>query len=263
MAAWAALALIGDSPLEVAGGVRRPLLRDVGRHWHGDTFLKAHSDALNSAEDSAESGDGAFLSTVELGEDNRTRRDGSRYTVKATPIENVLSTSGYSLMERGSENEAFASKRTETSVSCEVSYPGRYDESPLVTIASEEHLQESAVAIFIDERANWWVHGLQGGVSVPSTFLFGAEDTEGDYADIHPPPGTGKHKYTVIVYTGASQFGPMLSALVGTPWDNRDRAVGSLDAVEEDFRKANNRKPRELCRCSIEVSDEDIKATST
>ncbi|OEH80358.1 uncharacterized protein LOC34624159 [Cyclospora cayetanensis] len=144
-------------------------------------------------------------------------------------------------------------------VSCQISFHGHYDEPPMVQVKAEAPLDDAVTAIFVDESSRFWVHGLQGNVKVPSNFTFGAEGTEGDYADIHPPAGTGKHRYTVILYSGVPHLGPRLSSLAGTPWNNRDRAVESLKVIEDDLKKENGQHPEELCRCSVEVSDEDIQ----
>ncbi|KAL8269927.1 hypothetical protein Esti_006157 [Eimeria stiedai] len=153
-------------------------------------------------------------------------------------------------------------------VSCEVSFEGGdYTRSPTVHVQAPAHATglgagEAAWAVMVDESARYWLHGDRGDVLIPGTFAFGEEGSEGHYAPVHPPKGTGKHRYTVILYKGAPQLGPLLSSLRGTPWNNRKRALGSIEAVEKDFEKQNARKPVELCRCSVYVAHEDLHPSS-
>ncbi|CDJ37286.1 hypothetical protein, conserved [Eimeria tenella] len=145
------------------------------------------------------------------------------------------------------------------SVSCSVSFSAGYRTSPIVEVTGETSATDTATAVFVDETARFWFHGLRTGVSIPSTFRFEPKGAGGDYADIHPPPGTGAHHYTVVLYKGQLEPGPLLSALFGTPWNNRRRAVGSLRAIEGDLRKQNaGKQVEELCRCTVQVSYEDF-----
>ncbi|KAL8455627.1 hypothetical protein Emag_000557 [Eimeria magna] len=170
------------------------------------------------------------------------------------------------------EGETAASAGGE--VSCEVFFEGGdYKQSPTVRVHASAHASGHALglesgegvrAVMLDESARCWLHGDRGDVTIPSTFVFGEKGREGDFAAIHPPKGTGKHKYTVILFKGAPQLGPLLSSLRGTPWNDRRRAVGSIEKVKKDFEKQNRTKPIELCRCSVYVSYENIHpATDT
>ncbi|CDI75593.1 hypothetical protein, conserved [Eimeria praecox] len=144
-------------------------------------------------------------------------------------------------------------------ISCSVSFSDGYGASPVVEVQGEGANQSTATAVFIDESARAWLHGFKSKISIPSSFRFETDGTDGDYADIHPPPGSGSHKYTVVLFKGTLHPGPLLSSLRGTPWRNRRRAVGSLGAIVADLRQQNPGKPvEELCRCSVHVSYEDI-----
>ncbi|CDJ32405.1 uncharacterized protein EMH_0044240 [Eimeria mitis] len=143
--------------------------------------------------------------------------------------------------------------------SCSVSFSDGYATSPVVEVKGEGAGQDTATAVFVDESARFWLHGVKSGVQIPSSFRFGTEEPNGDYADIHPPKGSGEHTYTVVLYGGTLDSGPLLSSLRKTPWHNRKRAVGSLEAIESDFVRRNAGKSvEELCRCSVVVSHEDI-----
>ncbi|CDJ48879.1 hypothetical protein, conserved [Eimeria brunetti] len=145
------------------------------------------------------------------------------------------------------------------SVSCSVSFPDGYAASPVVEVRGEGTGHATATAVFFDENARSWLHGVHKGIRIPSSFRFGTEGEDADYAGIHPPRGTGKHAYTVVIYKGSLDSGPLLQSLRGTPWNNSKRAVGSLGAIESDLRRQNAGKPvEELCRCSVHVSYEDI-----
>ncbi|KAL8436940.1 hypothetical protein ACSSS7_001304 [Eimeria intestinalis] len=158
-------------------------------------------------------------------------------------------------------------------VICEASFEGGdYKRSPTVRVHASPNASMHAIglepgealrALMLDESARYWVHGDRGGVSVPSTFVFGEEGIEGHFAAVHPPQGTGKHRYTIIVYRGGPQLGPLLSSLRNTPWYDRRRAVGSIQVVEEDFEKENGKKPIEVCRCSVYVAYEDLHPPHT
>lgn len=157
------------------------------------------------------------------------------------------------------ESSLLGNSAARSSFSCTVSFPGGYAASPVVEVLGEGAKQTTATAIFVDEDARYWTHGFVNGVTIPSSFRFGPVGAGGDYADIHPPKGSGRHTYTVVVYEGSLDFGPLLSSLQGSPWSNRSRAVGSVEAIVDDFRRQNPGKPvEELCRCSVRVSYEDI-----
>lgn len=146
-----------------------------------------------------------------------------------------------------------------SSTSCSVSFSDGYSVSPVVEVKGGGTGHNTATAVFVDESARYWLHGWQKGIRVPSSFRFGTEGTDGDYADIHPPVDTGRHTYTVVLYKGSLEPGPLLSSLQGTAWSHRKRAVGSLLAIVDDFRVRNEGMPvEELCRCSVLVSHEDI-----
>ncbi|CDJ69504.1 hypothetical protein, conserved [Eimeria necatrix] len=145
------------------------------------------------------------------------------------------------------------------SVSCSVSFSEGYRTSPIVEVTGKTSATDTATAVFVDETARFWVHGVKTNVSIPSTFRFEGNGAGGDYADIHPPPGTGAHHYTVVLYKGQLEQGPLLLSISGTPWSNRRRAVGSLRAIEGDLKKQNaGKQVEELCRCTVQVSHEDL-----
>lgn len=250
--------------IEKRGGAEAELM-DVRNHLHDPMSFYTPPIARLSLEDAADLDAAAFIASAEMEADKEPHDVGARITRRVALPKRGPRFSELSLIEAETEATDVESQAggEAGSMTCEISFLSRYDESPTVKIESSKKVSEPATAILIDEDANYWVHGVQGNIQIPSTFVFGGAESDGEYVSIHPPVGTGKHRYTALIYADAPQLGSMLSSLYGTPWHNKERAVGSLDAVESDLEKQNGKKPRELCRCSVEVSYEDVQSTAT
>lgn len=262
-AVWTMVSLlfVNASLLEKVRGVKAEL-RDVRNHWHDPMSFDAIPISSLSLEHASDPDSLAFISNAELEADKESQGVDTPVMRRMAMPERGPRSPRVSLIEEQAIDVESPTRGGTGSVTCELSFSGRYDEPPTVKVESHQ-VSEPAIAILVDENASFWVHGFQGNVAIPSSFRFGSADTDGEYVEVHPPAGTGKHKYTAIIFADAPQLGPMLSALYGTPWNNKDRAVGSLDVIESDLEGQNRKKPRELCRCSVEVAYEDVKSASS
>lgn len=263
-AVWTMVSLlfVNASLLEKVRGVKAEL-RDVRNHWHDPVSFDAIPISSLSLEDASDPDSVAFNSNAELEADKESQGVDTPVMRRMAMPQRGPRSPRISLIEEQAIDVQSSTRGGTGSVTCELSFSGRYDEPPTVRIESPLQVSEPAIAILVDENASFWVHGFQGNVAIPSSFIFGSAGTDGEYVEIHPPTGTGKHRYTAIIFAEAPQLGPMLSALYGTPWNNKDRAVGSLDVIETDLERQNGKKPRELCRCSVEVAYEDVKSASS
>lgn len=167
----------------------------------------------------------------------------------------VSAVSSVSMLEAREAREKASSSAGR--LSCRVRFADGFRASPTVTLVSAAPPEGPLTAVFLDLSASCWLHGVQLQLQAPSSFSFRA-GAGGDFAAINPPRGTGKHRYTVIILQGAPEVGPKLEALLGTPWDNPKRKLGSTRAVMRDLKKKNRQRPKELCRCSVNVSYEDV-----
>ncbi|KAL8435301.1 hypothetical protein Efla_002556 [Eimeria flavescens] len=227
----AAAAAAAEAAFAAAGGGRGEL-REVRRHSNLSAVPQAGSRAAALSSLPAAAAAGAFLDAPS-----------GPASVATEPQE---------------EEET---PRVEGTVICKVRFEHGYNQAPTVRVRATHPAHGThAAAVMVDEDAGFWLHGVSEKVKIPSVFSFGRGPEEGDYADIHPPRGTGRHKYTVLLFEGPLERGPLLTTLAGTPWHYHRRALGSLEALKADFQQQNEKEPTEIARCSVQVSYEDIQA---
>lgn len=146
------------------------------------------------------------------------------------------------------------------SLECSIQFAGPVSEPPILTVSPTAEPSGPFLAVFRDKDpvARGWIHGFETGVRPGSTTRFGTTG-HGEYVTVHPP--SGQHVYEILLFDDNYNPGPRLSALIGTPWHNRDRAMGSEGDLLEDVRAGNpGSNPQIIGRCSLVVSHEQVEA---